>query len=183
MTDLCHACADVECRTNEVMRATRPRAGCSLDLTRALVTRGSSPGRAPGIIAAVDSEESQFCKLFVNGAAPDLLVLLAVEALNLPSSAVDSSDFTPFVRFGEIDIEPRNNPDRGLAPADAPWLTWPSIIEIEAPQHVTEDELVHVVGSLLTAVWKQKFEAVAAADFEERLPRHGGWHDGAFVEA
>lgn len=159
-----------------------PSRDASLSASPTSGDKARSARPVPAIIVAVDTEESHYCKLFVDGAAPDLLVLLAVEALNLPSSAVDGSRVNRFVRFGEIEIEPRDNPDRGPAPPDAPWLTWPSIIAVEAPRHVTEDELVNVVGSLLTALWEQKFGAVAAADFEERLPRRGGWHGGSFVE-
>ena len=116
-----------------------------------------------------------YAKLFVDGAGADQLVLFTAEALHVTSGE------TSLIKFGEIEIEPRRNPDHG--PADAPFLTWPVIIEIEAPEHVTQDELVEVVASILSALWNRGIRAVAAAEFEERLPRHGGWHGGEFIEA
>jgi hypothetical protein len=104
---------------------------------------------------------------------------MAAEALHVSLSGGDGS----LLRLGDVEIEARRNPDRGPESPDAPFLTWPSLIEIEAPQHVTEAELVNVVGSLLTALWSKNVRAVAAADFEERLPCRGGWHAGKFIEA
>ena len=120
---------------------------------------------------------SDFCKVFVDAAAePDVLAHIAVASLPNPSMAkLEHLGFASYVTYGDIEIDVSRNLDTSPedeAP-DAEFITWPMIIEIEASEHVIEDELVGIVGSLLRSLWDKHFGAIAAADFEARLPRQG----------
>lgn len=133
-----------------------------------------------------DPSPPNWCKVFVDAdVEPDAVAEIAAASLPDPSVAkLDQDRFSPTVTYGAIEIHVNRNLDAGpddQAP-DAPFLTWPMIISVEPAEHVTEDELVEVVGSLLTSLWDKNFGAVAAADFEARLPRLGGWHSGRFIE-
>jgi hypothetical protein len=127
-----------------------------------------------------------WCKISVDtDAEPNVLADLVAASLPNPSMAkLDHDRFSSTVTYGAMEIDVYRNLDTGpddQAP-DAPWFTWPMVIFIEPAEQVTEDELVEIVGSLLTSLWDKKCGAVAAADFEAHLPRHGGWHSGRFIE-
>ena len=53
------------------------------------------------------------------------------------------------------------------------FLQWPTVLECEAPAGAP-DEVVQAVTTVLEALWDGGFKAVAACDFEDELPAHGG---------
>ncbi|MFD5730487.1 hypothetical protein ACFWMT_30845 [Streptomyces sp. NPDC058368] len=71
------------------------------------------------------------------------------------------------------------------------FMEWPTVLECEATSGAPA-EVVKAVTSLLEALWREGFKAVAACDFEDELPARGGMdryplpdpaHDGASVNS
>jgi hypothetical protein len=60
----------------------------------------------------------------------------------------------------------------GLDPSD--FIGWPSVLECEPLPGVGAATYVDTVGAALTALWTAGYRAVAACDFEDRLPYSGG---------
>jgi hypothetical protein len=54
------------------------------------------------------------------------------------------------------------------------FVAWPSVLECEPVRGVDAAQYVTAIGSSLTALWDAGFRAVAACDFEDRLPDAGG---------
>ncbi|MDA4895503.1 hypothetical protein PFZ55_52495 [Streptomyces sp. MS2A] len=54
------------------------------------------------------------------------------------------------------------------------FLQWPTVLECEAPAGAPAEEVVQAVTAVLEALWRGGFKAVAACDFEDELPAHGG---------
>jgi len=49
--------------------------------------------------------------------------------------------------------------------------------ELESDRQVARSEYIGNVGALLTKLWRRGYKAVAACNFEEELPRHGGYKE------
>ncbi|MFD5451367.1 hypothetical protein ACWDTR_33530 [Streptomyces sp. NPDC003470] len=54
------------------------------------------------------------------------------------------------------------------------FLEWPTVLECEATAGAPAEEVVQAVTAVLGALWRGGFKAVAACDFEDELPAHGG---------
>lgn len=54
------------------------------------------------------------------------------------------------------------------------FLQWPTVLECEATAGAPAEEVVQAVAAVLGALWRGGFKAVAACDFEDELPAHGG---------
>ncbi|MFD0271251.1 hypothetical protein ACFVGY_32480 [Streptomyces sp. NPDC127106] len=54
------------------------------------------------------------------------------------------------------------------------FVEWPTVVECEAPAGVEPGAVVAAVTAVLETLWCGGWEAVAACDFEDELPAHGG---------
>lgn len=54
------------------------------------------------------------------------------------------------------------------------FICWPSVLECTQPSGSSAAEFMDAIGRCLDALWKAPFRAVAACDFEDRLPYSGG---------
>ncbi|GGY07272.1 hypothetical protein [Streptomyces anandii] len=54
------------------------------------------------------------------------------------------------------------------------FVSWSSVLEFEPVPGSTAEAFVCAIGECLEALWKARLRAVAACDFEERLPHSGG---------
>ncbi len=55
------------------------------------------------------------------------------------------------------------------------FLEWLTVLECEAPAGVEPGVVVGAVTEVLETLWGGGWKAVAACDFEDELPAHGGW--------
>ncbi|MFD6951039.1 MULTISPECIES: hypothetical protein [unclassified Nocardiopsis] len=79
-----------------------------------------------------------------------------------------------------IDVEVRRNPDSsGEGTFDEDFLFWPVLIEIEAEDDSFLPGMIVLVTDLLHSLWRAGAPAVAACDFEDRLPWSGGIRCGS----
>jgi hypothetical protein len=51
-------------------------------------------------------------------------------------------------------------------------------IDVEPKGNIKQDEYISDVSKLLEELWSMEYNAVAACDFEEKLPRKGGYNYG-----
>lgn len=106
-----------------------------------------------------------YCGLYLRGLTEDAAIMLAARATGATRDG-------RLLRVDTIDIEIRHNSDFTHDGADFP--TWPIKIEIErgnAPGH----KVVDTVSKILTHAWQAGHDAVAACDYEDELPDHGGY--------
>ncbi|MFI2415798.1 hypothetical protein [Streptomyces sp. NPDC018947] len=80
----------------------------------------------------------------------------------------------PEVTVGPVHVTGEHNDyatGRHAHPSD--FLQWPTVLECET-RAGAPNEVVQAVTSVLEALWRAGFKAVAACDFEDELPAHGG---------
>jgi hypothetical protein len=78
--------------------------------------------------------------------------------------------------YCEIDI--KNNEDfHDIQRHDYPdgFLYYPYYLDIEPSEEVLFSSYADVITKLLEYLWNKGYQAVAACDFEEDLPRKGGY--------
>ena len=51
-------------------------------------------------------------------------------------------------------------------------------IDVEPKSNIKQDAYISNVATLLEKLWSMEFKAIAACDFEEELPRKGGYNYG-----
>ncbi|WP_418955195.1 hypothetical protein [Streptomyces tritici] len=54
------------------------------------------------------------------------------------------------------------------------FLEWPTVVECEAVARAAPGAMVAAVTAVLETLWRGGWNAVAACDFEDELPAHGG---------
>ena len=118
------------------------------------------------------AEEDLYSKVYVNTdlARGDLTQMIAE---SLDGVASGSSVEVPGC---ELDIE--DNDDFDPAQVDAPdgFLFYRYYLDVVPAETQTRDGQIALVSRLLELLWARGWPAVAAADFEEELPRRGGYN-------
>ena len=113
-----------------------------------------------------------YCKIFVNGAPTreDLLQLVA-------RTVGGTIKFHTVVAAGaEIDVARNDEDDVLRAREPDGFVFYPHYLDVTAVPGQTPSAQITLVATLLEAFWAAKLDAVAACDFEEDLPRRGGYH-------
>ena len=109
-----------------------------------------------------------YCKVFVLG-PPDLASLTSSVEHALHGEADHHR-----VMVGESAVDIRINEDRDDSkPGD--FVHWPFYLDAGPDDMHTDHRLVAIVAALLEQLWGCGWQAVAACDFEEELPRRGGY--------
>lgn len=118
------------------------------------------------------SEEDLYSKVYVNAdvARGDLAQLIAD---SLDGTASHSS-----VQVGESEIDIEENDDFDPAQVDTSdgFLFYRYYLDVMPTDVQTRDGQIAVVSQLLESFWSYGWPAVAAADYEEELPRRGGYN-------
>ncbi|MEV0382128.1 hypothetical protein [Nonomuraea sp. NPDC050643] len=112
----------------------------------------------------MQATRNRYCKIFTTAPEDDvkaLLVSLLGGRFNRHGLLSPDLDF-------DVEVEVRRNPDRGLG-----FLGWPHVIELEE-DGPAGSAIVEVTTATIQALWDADHEAVAACDFEDRLPFDGG---------
>ncbi|GAA4978942.1 hypothetical protein HD597_000600 [Nonomuraea thailandensis] len=106
-----------------------------------------------------------YCGLYLRGAGQEA-------AIELTAHATGATRNGCLLRIDTIEIEIRRNDTFTHDGTDFP--TWPIKMEIErgnAPSH----QVIETVSKILTCAWQAGHDAVAACDYEDELPDHGGY--------
>ncbi|MGW4799198.1 hypothetical protein ACWEPC_42955 [Nonomuraea sp. NPDC004297] len=106
-----------------------------------------------------------YCGLYLRGAGVD-------GAIEWAARATGATRDGRLLRVGAVEIEVRRNSDFTHDGADFP--TWPIKMEIEMGD-ATGYQVIETVSKILTHAWQAGYDAVAACDFEDELPGHGGY--------
>ena len=111
---------------------------------------------------------SLYCKVYVDTdmVQYDLeeLIAIALEA---------KIDYLRSIVGSGYDLEVRRNEDCGKADD---FIGWQYYLDVGAVQGQFRQAQVTLVARLLNALWSRGMGAVAACDFEEELPRRGGYN-------
>jgi hypothetical protein len=115
---------------------------------------------------------SLFCEIFVDGPA-SCAVLLELVANRL-TGRVDGSSV--LADLATIDIRRNGHADesRKADPRDG-FIHFSYLLEIDAEPGAIRASYVAMIGTLLEELWQRGDRAVAACDFEDELPRKGGY--------
>lgn len=75
----------------------------------------------------------------------------------------------------QVVVEVRDNPDSTDAGKNGDnFVLWPVLVELDAEGKPEGSDIVAETTRTLTSLWDSGYRAVAACDFEDRLPRNGG---------
>jgi hypothetical protein len=118
------------------------------------------------------STENLFCKIFTDTDVSDKAVLDKVSLI--ATGEVDQ--WTVITKWGVIDIVDNDDFDE-MRRKENPdgFLFYRYCIELEPNESVTSQDYIGRVGKLLEGLWEEGWKAVAACDFEDELPRKGGY--------
>jgi len=123
-------------------------------------------------------DEVGHCGIYVAGVADTgalaALIEAAVDGRLDGFSAIPNGTRSVISKDGiEIDVGTNStNPRFEAVPPDpSNWLFWPYIIDLDVDEH----RGVPLVRSILRQLWSNGVLAVAACDFEDQLPRSGGY--------
>jgi len=111
-----------------------------------------------------------YCQMFINCDLERAGLVAVVARIALGESDGDT------VRGPVLDLDVMRNEDwrRGTEnPRD--FLFFRYYLDIEPAAGAVNAEYVAAIGALLTRLWEQGFGAVAVCDFEDQLPRQGGY--------
>lgn len=79
---------------------------------------------------------------------------------------------------GEIEVRPNSEWDAALAKQFPDgFLFFPYRLEYYPEAGASREDQIALVSSSLTALWSQGIAVVAVCDYEDELPRNGGYHD------
>jgi hypothetical protein len=117
-----------------------------------------------------------FCEIFVDTdrSIHELEQLIA----ELLDAAVERHGFVTTIVGPGFDLDVHRN-ERVLASADPQphdFVEWPYYLEIDATAEQTRPAQIAVIARLLIGLWEAGLGAVAACDFEDELPRRGGYN-------
>ena len=120
-----------------------------------------------------------FCEIFVDTErSKDALEQLIAALLD---ARVERHGFATTIVGPGYDLDVHRN-DRVLASDDTQprqahdFVEWPYYLEIEAAAEQTRPAQIAVIARLLHGLWEAGLGAVAACDFEDELPRRGGYN-------
>ncbi|WDZ88847.1 hypothetical protein [Nocardiopsis sp. HUAS JQ3] len=112
--------------------------------------------------------DALYCKVFV--AKADV-----TSVRNIVSATFDVSFDEDIIKISDSRVEViRNEDSDGDGTFNEDFLYWPALVEFELEDHSLLPSLVSQVSLLLSTLWEASLPAVAACDFEERLPWSGG---------
>lgn len=119
------------------------------------------------------ADDSLYCKFFVfSGVEESELRRILVDMLQGVLSGRS-------IVAEEAIADVRKNPDSDDS-QDDDFLYWPLIVDVQ----LLNRERRTAVGSVrevLNTLWNRGYRVIAACDFEDELPRNGGYHDGVYL--
>lgn len=123
----------------------------------------------------MSSYENLYCKLFIDTDLSENSILVLVASIlsgsiNRWSVVTELSEI--YVNKNDyFDMERRSEKQEG-------FLYSRYYLDIEPKENADEDNYINSISNLLQGLWTSGLKAVAACDFEEELPKKGGYcHD------
>ncbi|MGM0715509.1 1,4-dihydroxy-6-naphthoate synthase [Brevibacillus parabrevis] len=116
--------------------------------------------------------DNLYCKLFIDTDRDDLSLVNLIRHI----SAGSIQNWVIVNKYSEIYVNKNDdfNETHRRTKGDG-FLFSRYFLDIEPSLNVEQNEYIAYVGRLLEGLWKEGCEAVAACDFEEELPKKGGY--------
>ncbi|MEV1070015.1 hypothetical protein [Streptomyces sp. NPDC050263] len=108
------------------------------------------------------------CSIYVDSASQEA-VLKAVER-----KLGGTTEMNDVLVSSTVRVYVAHNDYEGDSTDPSDFIGWPSVLECEILNGVNEETYMEDIGASLSALWETGFRAVAACNFEDRLPRGGG---------
>lgn len=119
----------------------------------------------------MNTQDNLYCKIYINTAHSRGAVL---EFLSKIVSGVICHRRTVASRYLDLDVVVNKSFSvPGLNNEDE-FLSYPIYLDVEPNSRASAIEYIVAVSELLQGLWAAGFDAVAACDFEDKLPRRGG---------
>ncbi|MNM90804.1 hypothetical protein D3C81_1030790 [compost metagenome] len=114
-----------------------------------------------------------FTKIFVDSDVDKEMLLDTVSNIvmgTISGSSILTKQAEIFIfNNGDFDEDKRNQGNDG-------FLYYKYYLEIEQTEDADESNYVLEISNLLTKLWNADFKAIASCDFEDLLPRKGGYN-------
>ncbi|NUU59595.1 1,4-dihydroxy-6-naphthoate synthase [Paenibacillus agri] len=114
-----------------------------------------------------------FTKIFVDSDVDKGMLLDTVSNIvigTISGSSILTKQAEIFIfNNGDFDEDKRNQGDDG-------FLYYKYYLEIEPTEDADDRNYVLEISILLTKLWNAEFKAIASCDFEDLLPRKGGYN-------
>lgn len=128
--------------------------------------------------SAIDTQQMEkvdilYCKIFIDTDVPDETVLEKISTIT--AGIIDQ--WTVYADWSEIDFVDNDDFDehkRNQKPDG--FLFYRYYIEMSPNEHVAAPDYIQHVADLMEKMWQEGWKAVAACDFEDKLPQKGGYH-------
>lgn len=121
----------------------------------------------------MEEEFDLFTKIFVDSDVDKVMLLDTVSNIvmgTISGSSILTKQAEIFIfNNGDFDEEKRNQGNDG-------FLYYKYYLEIEPTEDVSDRNYVLEISNLLTKLWDADFKAIASCDFEDLLPRKGGYN-------
>ncbi|RUT39510.1 1,4-dihydroxy-6-naphthoate synthase [Paenibacillus anaericanus] len=121
----------------------------------------------------MESQYDLFTKIFLDsdvdkGVLKDRISEFVKGAVSGSSILAEQAEIFIF-NNGDFDEDKRNQ-------GNDDFLHYKYYLEIEPTEDVNDSNYVLVISNLLTKLWDAGFKAVASCDFEDLLPKKGGYN-------
>ncbi|GGF84031.1 1,4-dihydroxy-6-naphthoate synthase [Paenibacillus aceti] len=121
----------------------------------------------------MEEEYDLFTKIFVDSDVDKEMLLDTVSNIvmgTISGSSILTKQAGIFIfNNGDFDKDKRNQGNDG-------FLYYKYYLEIEPTENVIDRNYVFEISNLLTGLWDADFKAIASCDFEDLLPRKGGYN-------
>jgi hypothetical protein len=124
-------------------------------------------------VISLEEEYDLFTKIFVDSDVDKEMLLDTVSTIvmgTISGSSILTKQAEIFIfNNGDFDKDKRNQGNDG-------FLYYKYYLEIEPTEDVIDRNYVVEISNLLTKLWDADFKAIASCDFEDLLPRKGGYN-------
>lgn len=112
-----------------------------------------------------------YCAIYVN--APVTREELAALVLQI-AGAENVGRYLLRLLSAEVEVRPNEDANERLRGSqENGFLYYPYLLEVDALPGQSIEQQMALVSAILELLWARQFNAVAACDFEDRLPRNG----------
>ncbi|MFF1719381.1 hypothetical protein [Streptomyces sviceus] len=108
------------------------------------------------------------CSIYVDSEDREAIRRCVADSLRGSTEATDmvrASALTAYVAHNDCETDSADDSD---------FVDWPSVLECEQASGASAEAFVNAIGECLDSLWRANFRAVAACEFEDRLPHSGG---------
>lgn len=77
-----------------------------------------------------------------------------------------------------LDIRENKESDKEKANNENDFLLFSFFLDVDILDTGKREKYIHMISNLLEMLWENKYQAIAACDFESELPNSGGYMPG-----